>query len=134
MGDGQEPAILHDQNLPLFRGQIMAGQKPPADRYVAFAGIGRPEKFFDTLEQLGVDLRDSVPFPDHHVFTESDMRYLRRLARDHGAWLITTEKDYVRLSTEMRREIEYLPIQVQFDREADLDSLLEDMIKAKANG
>ena len=62
------------------------------------------------------------------------MRYLRRLARDHGAWLITTEKDYVRLSIEMRREIEYLPIQVQFDREADLDSLLEDMIKAKANG
>ncbi|NQY15103.1 MAG: tetraacyldisaccharide 4'-kinase [Henriciella sp.] len=134
MGDGNEPAILHDHNLPIFRGQITAGQKPPADRYVAFAGIGRPEKFFDTLQQLGVDLRDSVPFPDHHVFTESDMRYLRRLARDHGAWLITTEKDYVRLSTEMRREIEYLPIQVQFDREADLDSLLEDMIKAKADG
>lgn len=134
MGDGQEPAILHDFDLPVFRGRIMASQKPPADRYLAFAGIGRPEKFFDTLTQLGVDLRDSVPFPDHHAFTESDLRYLRRLARDHGAWLITTEKDFVRLSIEMRREIEYLPIKVQFDREAELDTLLENMIKAKADG
>ena len=134
MGDGQEPAILHDANLPLIRGAISAKHKPPADRYVGFAGIGRPEKFFDTLEQLGVDLRDSVPFPDHHAFSESDVRYLKRLAQDHGAKLITTEKDYVRMTDQMRQEIEYLPIKVQFDLEPELDKLLADVINARENG
>lgn len=130
MGDGQEPAILHDVDLPLYRGLIMATDSPPPGRYVAFAGIGRPEKFFDTLESVGVDLRDSVPFPDHHTFSDHDMRYLRRLAKDHGARLITTEKDYVRLSAEMRGALIFLPIEVQFDRETDLDNLLADVINA----
>lgn len=130
MGDEQEPAILHDVGLPLYRGLITATDSPPAGRYVAFAGIGRPVKFFDTLESLGVDLRDSVPFPDHHTFSDHDMRYLRRLAKDHGARLITTEKDYVRMSAEMRESLIYLPIEVQFDRETDLDNLLADVINA----
>ena len=134
MGDGQEPAIVHDFDLPLFRGSITARQKPPANRYVAFAGIGRPEKFFDTLTHLDVDVRDAVPFPDHHTFSESDMRYLRRLARDHEAWLITTEKDYVRMSVDMRREIEYLPIKVQFDLDPELDKLLANVINAEIDG
>ncbi|MEL7137137.1 MAG: tetraacyldisaccharide 4'-kinase [Pseudomonadota bacterium] len=130
MGDEQEPAILHDVGLPLYRGLVTATDSPPAGRYVAFAGIGRPVKFFDTLESLGVDLRDSVPFPDHHTFSDHDMRYLRRLAKDHGARLITTEKDYVRMSAEMRESLIYLPIEVQFDRETDLDILLADVINA----
>ncbi|MEM9573479.1 MAG: tetraacyldisaccharide 4'-kinase [Pseudomonadota bacterium] len=134
MGDGQEPAILHDSNLPLFRGAISAKHKPSANCYVGFAGIGRPEKFFDTLGQFGVDLRDSVPFPDHHVFSESDLRYLRRLAKDHGANLITTEKDYVRIPDQMRQDIEYLPIMVQFDLEPELDKLLADVINARTDG
>ena len=134
MGDGAEPAILHDVGLPLYRCKITAREVPPPGRYVAFAGIGRPEKFFDTLETLGVELRDSVPFPDHHTYSEPDMRYLRRLAKDHEATLITTEKDYIRLPTEMRSDLTYLPIEVQFDRETDLDNLLADVINAPRNG
>ena len=134
MGNGNEPAILHDAGLPIIRGSVEAKTKPPADRYVAFAGIGRPEKFFDTLQALKIDLRDSVPFPDHHSFTDGDVRYLKRLARDHSAWLITTEKDYVRMSVEMRREIEYLPIGVRFDSDAKLDKLLADVINASTDG
>lgn len=134
MGESGEPLILHDTGLPFYRGQITATESPPPRPYVAFAGIGRPEKFFDTLDALGIDLRDSVPFSDHHKFTEHDIRYLRRLADDHGARLITTEKDYVRLPSKMRENIVYLPIEVQFDRETDLDNLLADVINARRHG
>ena len=134
MGDGGEPVILHDTGLPLYRGKILASETPNAGRYVAFAGIGRPEKFFDTLTELGVDLRDSVPFPDHHSFSDPDMRYLRRLAKDHGARLITTEKDYARMPEAMREDLIFLPIEVQFDRETDLDNLLADVINARRHG
>lgn len=134
MGEGEAPAVLESVSLPIFYGRLMPVEAPPKQPYVGFAGIGRPEKFFDTLDALDVDLRDSVPFADHHAFTDGDMRYLRRLAHDHSAHLITTEKDYARLPTDMREDIRTLPVAVQFDRPDDLDTLLASVIKAGTHG
>ena len=131
VGDGDLPEVLEGRPLPIFRATIVPVGAPPAQPYVAFAGIGRPEKFFDTLTALNVDLKDAVPFPDHHKFTDGDLSYLRKLAGDYQATLITTEKDYVRLSSEEREGIVTLPIQVQFDREQDLDKLLTSVIKPR---
>ncbi|MEM9054022.1 MAG: tetraacyldisaccharide 4'-kinase [Pseudomonadota bacterium] len=131
MGTGSPPSEITQSGLPVFRGQIAPKQAPPSQPYVAFAGIGRPEKFFDTLNALKLDLRDAVPFPDHHPFSEADLRYLKRLAADHQATLITTEKDYARLTPSHRQGILTLPIEVQFDRKADLDSLLASVIKPR---
>lgn len=66
--------------------------------YLAFAGIGRPEKFFTTLREMSVELADTVSFPDHHVFRESDALSLLVRARELGARLVTTEKDAARLT------------------------------------
>ena len=134
MGASAPPTELEAANLPVFFGELAPVEAPPKRAYVAFAGIGRPEKFFDTLEELSVDLRDSVPFADHHVYSEGDMRYLRRLANDHSAHLITTEKDFARLPKDMRENIQTLPVAVQFDRPTELDNLLASVIKAKADG
>lgn len=65
---------------------------------VAFAGIGVPERFFSTLRALGARLADAIAFPDHHAFTPADATRLLDLAREHGATLVTTEKDRVRLA------------------------------------
>lgn len=134
MGEGSPPAAIQSANLPVFHGRLMPLEAPPQQPYVAFAGIGRPEKFFDTLGALNVELRDSVPFADHHAYSEADMRYLRRLAEDHSAQLITTEKDYARLSKEMRTDIRTLPVAAQFDRPTEFDNLLASVIKAQPNG
>jgi len=66
--------------------------------YLAFAGIGRPEKFFTTLREMSVELADTVSFPDHHVFRESDALRLLVRARELGARLVTTEKDAARFT------------------------------------
>lgn len=134
LGAGTPPAEIAESLLPVLRGKVVANETPPAQPYVAFAGIGRPEKFFDTLSSLDVDVRDAVPFADHHVFSENDLKYLRRLAEDNQARLITTEKDYARLPLAFRSDIEILPIQIQFDDPEALDKLLEDVIKRAANG
>ena len=134
MGEGTPPAELARADLPTFHGRLVPLEVPPQQAYVAFAGIGRPEKFFDTLTSLGADLRDSVPFADHHAFTDADMRYLRRLADDHSAHLITTEKDFARLPQEMRENIHTLPVAVQFDRPTELDTLLARVIRAEPHG
>ncbi|MDF2115810.1 tetraacyldisaccharide 4'-kinase [Roseiarcaceae bacterium H3SJ34-1] len=66
-------------------------------KIIAFAGIGRPEKFFETLRGLGATLVQAIPFPDHHRFSSGDISTLKSASRQFGATLVTTEKDYVRL-------------------------------------
>ena len=134
MGDATPPQVVSQYDLPRLNGEIVAKQRPAPGPYVAFAGIGRPEKFFDTLKTLDVDVRDAIPFPDHHTYTAADLRYLHRLAEDHQARLITTEKDLTRLSPEQTKNIQALPIQVQFKPQPMLDKLLADVIKRGSNG
>lgn len=129
MGYGEPPEEIASSGLPVFEAVIAAKETPPEQPYVAFAGIGRPEKFFDTLKALGVDVRDAVPFPDHHTFTAGDLNYLERLANDYNATLITTDKDLARLSPDQREGIISLPVEVIFERRADLDKMLENVIK-----
>ena len=67
-------------------------------RLLAFAGLGSPQGFADTVDGAGIRRVALVEFPDHHWFTSTDLHELARDARAAGAQgLITTEKDWVRL-------------------------------------
>jgi len=76
----------------------LAGQK-----VVAFAGIGNPARFFALLERLGARIVEQVAYPDHAAFTDADAERLLALASKHGAQLVTTAKDHVRLSGSVKR-------------------------------
>ncbi len=112
--------------LPLLRAELrpessdLAGQ-----RLLAFAGIGRPEKFFATLRQAGATLLAAQAFPDHHVFRPAELQALRHRAAAAGARLITTSKDLARLPPAARGDIAALAVRLVFaDRDA-LDRLLQ---------
>lgn len=66
-------------------------------RIVAFSGIGHPQKFFDTVEAMGGELVSSLPFPDHHTFTQADAAKILEQAALFDAFIVTTAKDAVRL-------------------------------------
>ena len=115
--------ILVGDEHPSTRTQISTWQGPvfhahlePDSRqiasgpHIAFAGIARPEKFFATLDRLGVHLADRVAFPDHHAFTEAEFASLLKRAKAANARLITTAKDAVRLKPEYRGQVEVLPV------------------------
>lgn len=76
--------------------------------YIAFAGIGNPEKFFDTLRGAGFTLEETRAFADHYPYTEKDCETLLQAAEAKNALLITTEKDRVRLPLAMRGRVRYL--------------------------
>lgn len=82
-------------------------------RLVAFSGIGRPSKFFDTLAEAGLDVAARFPFPDHHRFTAADRAALLAAAEAADAELVTTEKDRVRLPDAFPAAV--LPIGLVFD-------------------
>lgn len=67
-------------------------------KVVAYAGIANPTRFFRALDERGATVCDRVAFADHHAFTAADCERLLALAAAHGARLITTEKDFVRLN------------------------------------
>ncbi|MCK0206988.1 tetraacyldisaccharide 4'-kinase [Starkeya koreensis] len=67
-------------------------------RVLAYAGIGRPAKFFETLRGLGVLTTLTRAFPDHHVYTAAEVEELRALAEEKDLVLVTTEKDAMRLA------------------------------------
>jgi tetraacyldisaccharide 4'-kinase len=83
-----------------FQARQADPQGPPRidQRIVAFAGIARPERFFNALRMLGWDVTRALTFRDHHWFTARDVETIQRAARESGASaIITTEKDAVRL-------------------------------------
>jgi tetraacyldisaccharide 4'-kinase len=69
---------------------------------LAFSGIGRPQKFFDSLATAGLDVSLAQGFPDHYVYREDDARRLLILADERGLTPVTTEKDAVRLAGAQR--------------------------------
>ena len=64
----------------------------------AFSGIGNHSSFYLSVLQCGGDVKDRKPFPDHHKYTRDELLVMEREARGSGAeWLLTTEKDMVRI-------------------------------------
>ncbi len=131
IGSQSPPPGTVPHHLPLMRAQLAGKNPPPQGPLIAFAGIGRPQKFFDTLAEGGGDLSETVPFPDHHAFTAGDVRLLQALASERGARLVTTTKDHVRLPLSLREETVAFEVALQFEGQSQsvLDALLADALK-----
>ena len=126
MGDGDIPEQLASLSGPILRARLVALAPLPPGRYVAFAGIGRPARFFDALQkQSGVELAEGAPYPDHHMFTSDDLSFLMKLATERNARLVTTDKDHVRLPTDMQAQVLRSSVRAQFEDPAALAALLD---------
>jgi len=78
--------------------------------FIAVAGIAKPEYFF---EYLNCTKNDSLTFPDHHFFSDQDLKSI--LQKANGRKIITTEKDYMRLQNLLPKDqLYYLPIEMDF--------------------
>ena len=108
---------------------------------LAFAGIGRPAKFFASLEEAGATVKRTVPFPDHHRFTEADATGLLTAAAAEGLRLTTTEKDMVRLVGaggrlgELRDKSLAFGVALEFENAAAMGEMIEDaVLKVRRTG
>ena len=94
--------ILRDAGKPVFHGRLApdahAALKVLGAKVVAFAGIGRPGKFFDSLEACGARVVARHGFPDHHPYRAGEIAALQRQAGALDALLVTTEKDMVKIA------------------------------------
>ncbi len=108
--------------------ELATAQALKGKRVLAFAGIGRPEKFFDSLRACGAILDATHAFPDHHRFKVSELAALRQQIEVLGIQAITTEKDAARIAAlqdaEPWPDLTALPVRLRIENEAGLRNLL----------
>jgi tetraacyldisaccharide 4'-kinase len=142
-------AVVVDRAATFGLSEALAGKPVAAARFVpdeaiaarlngqnvlAFAGIGRPAKFFATLIALGARLAAARGFPDHHRYTMSELEPLFAEAAAKDLIVVTTEKDFVRLPADYARRSVALPIALRFDDEPLVAQLIVEAVARRRAG
>jgi tetraacyldisaccharide 4'-kinase len=106
------------------RGETQPLERLSGKAIVAFCGLGNPEGFRGTLEDLGARLVEFRSYPDHHQYTRADVDELRDWAQQQAAdcLVLTTQKDLVKLRLERldSRELWAVRIRLQVESGADM--------------
>ncbi|HVP36953.1 MAG TPA: tetraacyldisaccharide 4'-kinase [Terriglobales bacterium] len=95
------------------KSEINPGQLK-GQKGLGFCGIGNPHSFEKTLRSLGLEILNAFFFLDHYIYTRKDLLSLQEEAKKSGAeYLITTEKDSVRLPNTGELTIPLLVVKVE---------------------
>ncbi|TYC62369.1 tetraacyldisaccharide 4'-kinase [Rhodobacterales bacterium] len=145
VGDGDAASdavhLAGRKGLPVLHAHLrpQANEALAGRKLFAFAGIGRPGKFFDSLKSLGYEVRKTREFADHHPYSEADVRALLTEAEEHGLQLVTTSKDMARLVTSdgelfhwIASSTTVLEIRMEIDDEDRLMGLIREKLRQRA--
>lgn len=127
LGEDKHNLSARITDLPVFRGHIKAlPPKIAPQNVIAFAGIGRPQKFYDSLQELGFSIIKTFDFGDHHFYTEDELQNLLHEAHYFNAELFTTAKDFVKIPNKLQKHFNVLEITVEWE---DPQSLVDFVLK-----
>lgn len=98
------------------------------ERVFAFSGIGYPEKFRLTLKRAGYKLVEFASFADHYPYTIVDMDRLLKASEIKKAQLMTTSKDFIRIPTPYKENVQVFKINLQFEAPEQVEELLERVV------
>lgn len=93
-------------------------------KYLMFCGIGNPHEFEQTLIKYKFNVSKKIIFPDHHKFSNIDLKKLNYYASKDNLTLITTEKDFFRLNKAQRKNIKFLKIKLEIKNREKLKKIL----------
>jgi tetraacyldisaccharide 4'-kinase len=94
-------------------------------KYVIFSGIGNPDSFKETLTKHNFNIVKEIIFPDHYNYTPKDIDYIRLQAKKLDSKILTTEKDYIKIKTDSKKDINFLKIDLNIKDESKLIDYLK---------
>ncbi|WP_336294713.1 tetraacyldisaccharide 4'-kinase [Bartonella sp. CB169] len=118
---------LHHAYLKPFTSDNVAGKS-----FLAFSGIGNPDKFFQSIKELSGHIVQTYSYPDHYFFTDKDLKNLVQKAKIHNLYLATTAKDYTRIQTSSKQKnfknLIVFDVKIDFAQESFCRILLEEVM------
>ena len=92
---------------------------------LAFAGIGNPENFFNLLMESGLNIKKTIPFPDHYDFNKKEILEIIEKAKKQNYTILTTEKDFLRIKNFNFSEIYSCNIILEITKKSELIALIK---------
>ena len=122
---GDDLHKISDQILTLKPDQLIvfasqnarSGHELAGQPVLAFAGLARPEKFFETLNGLGARIVKKISYPDHYAYKTNDLEDLVEQSVQLGLKLVCTEKDWVKLPSEFQKKVSVVKIELLWQKE-----------------
>jgi len=135
VGDGRAAekvsAEIAAQGKPVLSAHLKPDEAQVARlrgrRVLAFAGIGDPTRFFNTLRASGIEMAAQRVFADHHPYSRAEIESLIAEAQRDGLTLVTTEKDLARLR-DWSQQVVPFPVTLEFDDPALLRKFVADRL------
>ena len=119
---------ITSSNKPFFKSKIqLAGNIDTSKNYYAFTAIGDPDRFFRLLNENGINVLATKAFPDHHHYSREEITALVKEADKQTLFLLTTKKDYVKISDHTKMLC--AEVTLTFDKEEELFQLIYEKIK-----
>ena len=122
------PEISKDQFQQSINYEISINPEISDKKLMPFAGLGFNKKFFDQLYNEGLDITFTKEFPDHHHYSQDDMFTLLDEANKNDSFLVTTEKDHLRIPKEFKSSVGIIYGKMVSNNQTDLASEIEKYI------
>ena len=97
-----------------------------SEKYLIFSGIGNPNDFKSLLIKNKLNIVDEIIYPDHYIYNESDIIRIKKHSNNLGAKIITTEKDYVKISHLDKEDINLLEVDLIIENEKELTDFIKE--------
>lgn len=116
--------------LPTFFAHLETAQTALEVRNViAFAGIGHPQKFYNTLKEQGFKVIKTFDFPDHHFYNKKELENILAEAQKLNAEVYTTSKDFVKIPHSLQNDIKVLEVAVVWEKPEKLLEFIKNRIQ-----
>lgn len=123
----KEEILRINSNIKIFQTSYKISDINKYDlnsEYLIFSGIGEPKDFKNLLIENGFKIKKEIIFSDHFEYTSKEINEILDLAKNENLKILTTEKDYMKLSQSLNKEISFLDINLEIENQNELINFL----------
>ena len=127
----QEIIKNYNQNIEVFHTSYQIKNFRSFDlskKFLVFSGIGNPKNFMNILNKNNFKIIDQIIFSDHYNYKQEDINFIKNRAKKINAEIITTEKDFVKISKFDNKNINFLEIDLKIENEKKLINFIKKKI------
>lgn len=116
-----------NKNIKIFEAKYKPKNLTKLDKkknYLMFCGIGNPQEFENTLHKYKLKIKKKIILPDHYNISDKEIKNIKKIAKKNKLKIVTTEKDFLRLKKNNRKNIKVLKVELHIKKLLEFKKLL----------